>query len=165
MRPGAVWMLTAGVALLQCALLPPRSAHTSQHLSLIPPSSTLWRRIGPLHAPPPAACGASVGTSSRERVLSRYIFHAVGSWNKWNAMVGMLQQCRIPVPDIVAQVDAARWLLPPSRAPVESPLDSRTERSDGGGSADSTGADSIGADSIGPRPGDGAPSRQHNENC
>ena len=55
--------------------------------------------------------------------MGRYIFHAVGSWNKWNAMVRMLQQCRIPLPDIAAEVDAARWLLPPSRAPLESALD------------------------------------------
>ena len=36
--------------------------------------------------------------------MGRYIFHAVGSWNKWNAMVRMLQQCRIPLPDIAAEV-------------------------------------------------------------
>jgi hypothetical protein len=53
--------------------------------------------------------------------VGRFIFHAVGSWNKWNAMVGMLIQCQIPLPALVAEVDAAGWLQSPSRAAVDLP--------------------------------------------
>jgi hypothetical protein len=76
--------------------------------------------------------------ASSLRCLGRYIFHAVGSWNKWNAMVGMLIQCHIPLPALVAEVDAAGWLQSPSRAAVD--------LSGGGGGGGGDRAGGVGGD-------------------